>query len=102
MDLPIALEHQAFVSEGEELNQSIYTILLTPLKRFMQSGAIGSQVNIHTGDAEEVEEGLRYTMNQINGVTVESVTRSGVGTFDIRYTYFGDIRTFTFNPQTAE
>ena len=85
----------------DELRQAIILMLKTKSGFFIQHPTMGTEVDVHIAD----EDGdfytteIRNTLNQIDGVSVESVTINNE-TFTTIINYFGDIVNFTFETRS--
>lgn len=72
MEFPLDLT-KGFVYGTEELKQNIITLLKNPIGQFLQSMDLGAQYSIHSTSREEIEEGVRATLDQVLGIQVLDV-----------------------------
>lgn len=102
MDFPIKLSSRAFVSGLSEFKQVVILMLKTYNGGFLQNPTIGSVLSVHETDRDLIDESIRSTLSQINGVSVTSVTISEDYTqAAVSLVYNGKIVNFVFNINIA-
>lgn len=97
MDLPVLLEKMTFVSAMDELKQTIVVLLKNPRFSFLQSPHIGSFVSIHATDQDEIETGIKNTLEEIPDLVVNLVELQDESNVLVNVTYRGNVQQFTFN-----
>lgn len=93
MDFPLDLT-KSWVDNTDELEQTVVLILKNRMGEFIQSPTIGLALSVHSSDLHLLEEGVRATIDQLKGVTLDNVeirrTEEFNITIDLRISYRGD------------
>lgn len=74
MDFPLDLNTGVFISSMDEFRQDVEILLKETIGNFMQSPQLGAKFSIHCGDELLIKTGVEETLNQIQGVQVQSCT----------------------------
>lgn len=95
MDFPSDLNTHEFVYGRAELEQNVKLLLLNTIGSFLQSGSIGAKFSIHSSDLEELEEGVRATLEEIKFISIKSV-KAAFNNIDVVITYNGEVINFQY------
>lgn len=95
MDYPIDLVSCKYVYGREELQQNVELLLTNSIGQFLQSGSLGSRFAIHSTDTEELEEGVRATLEEIEYIEIKSV-KAVNNNIEAVITYNGEIINFQY------
>lgn len=95
MDFPLVLQNK-FASGMDEFKQDITLILKNPIRMFFQSLELGNQASPHSSDEELLDTGIRNTVSQISGVTVEYLNIVGED-IELHLKYRDNIVKFQFS-----
>lgn len=101
MDFPMVLENESFVTSTNEFRQCLQLILVNPLHTFLQNYQIGSLVSIHSTNEDAMENNIRETLKELDGVSVSSIAQDSEGQYSVSVYYKGSIVNFTFNINTV-
>lgn len=102
MDFPLDLDKLA-VGQGpvtvlgyEELKQTLWLVLKNVATTFCQSPVLGSYVGIHSEDEEVLLESCIYTIEQLRGLKVKDINKTGEY-INITVQYYDRLSKFEFN-----
>lgn len=84
----------------DELKQLMWLVLKQARGSFCQSAVMGSSIGIHTDDVDLLWESIKYTLEQIRGLTVTKLSVDGE-IYTMQVTYMGNINNFEFNINEA-
>ncbi len=97
MDFPLRLLDSSHVIGMKEFKQDIEILLKNQIGTFMQSPLLGSQFDIHASE-DLIEEGVKQTLTQLKGVSVESIKIS-LPNVTVSVSYYDEIVNFNFRIQ---
>lgn len=95
MDFPIDLTLCRHIYGREELKQNVILLLQNQIGWFLQSNLLGAKFEIHSSDLEELEEGVRATLEEIEYIDVEEVNVNN-SNVDIVINYNGEVINFQY------
>lgn len=74
MDFPLKLSKLVPITGIAEFKQCVYLLLKVQIGNFLQNYSMGSLVEIHSSEADLLEENIRNTLSQIKECEIEDVT----------------------------
>lgn len=101
MDFPIKLNSGQFVNAMPEFKQDIELLLREPIKYFLQSAFLGAKFDIHCGDEQLVETGIRDTVNEMRGAQIVFLEVS-LPNVNLGIQYYDEIIKFQFSVKDYE
>lgn len=102
MDFPAVFQKDRvqFVNSIAEVQAAMYHLLRIPKGEFLSGPELGSYIDIHTTEINQIPTAIKMTIEEIPGVTFESARQVNDSTWKVSYSYRNDKATFDLDLRT--